>query len=51
MEAKAVKPAVDVNEAVKDLVELLAKATLSGIGIAVAMAVTILVLSGGSLPA
>jgi len=50
-EMEAMKPAVDVRDATIDFVELVAKAMLSGIGVAIAMAVAILVLTGGTMPA
>src|SRR5690349_19569379 len=42
------KSAVAVREAVSDFVELVARAVLGGVGVAVLMAVAILALSGGA---
>src|SRR5947209_14119644 len=51
MDAKNAVPKVAVREAMVDFVELLAKALLSGVGVALAMAVAILALSGGAMAA
>lgn len=41
--------AVQVREAVIDFTELMAKAVVGGVGVAVAMAVAILALTGGNV--
>jgi len=48
MDGKAGRRTVDLREVMVDMVELLAKAILSGVGIAVAMSVAILALSSGA---